>query len=71
MLTGLFGVIGRGPVAGGANGRMGPGRYLFTQRYVFLSIALWWAGFTIFPIIRVQEEKSALPSVNAFDKKEK
>lgn len=36
-------------------------------RYAFLSVALWWAGFTIFLIMWVQEEKSALLPVNVSD----
>ena len=36
-------------------------------RYSFLSVTLWWAGFTIFLIMWVHEEKNVLPSVHAFD----
>ncbi len=36
-------------------------------RYAFLSVALWWAGFTIFLIMWVHEEKNVLPPVRDFD----
>jgi len=35
-------------------------------RYAFLSVALWWAGFTIFLMVWVHEEKTVSLSVNAF-----
>ena len=34
-------------------------------RYAFLSVALWWAGFTIFLMVWVHEEKYVLPPVSA------
>lgn len=35
-------------------------------RYAFPSVALWWAGFTIFLMVWVHEEKTVSLSVNAF-----
>lgn len=35
-------------------------------RYAFLTVALWWAGFTIFLIMWVHEEKIVLPPAGSF-----
>ncbi len=36
-------------------------------RYAFLLVALWWAGFTIFLMMWVHEDKNVSPPVHAFD----
>jgi MFS transporter, UMF1 family len=36
-------------------------------QYAFLSVALWWAGFTIFLMVWVHEEKNVLTPVRTFD----
>ena len=36
-------------------------------QYAFLSVALWWAGFTIFLMLWVHEEKNVLPPASSFD----
>jgi UMF1 family MFS transporter len=36
-------------------------------RHAFLSVAIWWAGFTVFLMVWVHEEKSAMPPVAAFN----
>ena len=36
-------------------------------RYAFLSVALWWAGFTILLMVWVQEDKNEMPPVNALN----
>lgn len=45
-------------------GLLNPGQAV---RYAFLTVALWWAGFTIFLWMWVHEEKNGLSPVNAFD----